>query len=1001
MGRGRPLLSLVSTDSLLVRVVGRRPFAAFAAVSFLVVALLAAVNLTSHRALERYVADQIDRVPWDVSVYQTSEVPVAAEVREAITKTEGVTRVEDIHFLRTVLPEGIFPEVDGQSFRTPWLSMLSASDSNLLPPDIRPRGDGAILVLVGSRAQMGEAYLHLQNRKRFDVRADLTPEGEVAGGHSHDGSEAVADKSHLHNVLVFRVPLERTVRIDSNELNRWFLDKTSSPTLVPELGAILVVPDRRTLLSTFDSLSRGIVSHDEGVDAHANTGDYFPEIIHLAAVDRGRMISGWDIGGSLARLDALSTTLRDVVRAKSYSAAVDNTSAVLLGRMASIARQIDLIGLLVALPLLWMAWILMASLSNLLLLNERRKLGLLRLRGTPAASIRRVLLAVIAAAGIVGGLAGAAVGTVLPALGYRAGPLPWAELLGVQKPLYLLIFLAVGVAMALLVSLRFVNHASTISPLEASGRASASEASFGRIRFGWAQALALAVGGVKIAGWIVGWSALRAIDAPWAQALDRALDFVSFPLFVYGAGTLLASRARWMSLALAPIVFALSGKLAPFTLKHLAMRHHRLAAFLLIVAMMASVSLYPGVMTAVFDDKIERGAETQLGAAVQFSLDAPTLVPGLKLIEGGFRERYGALREAVGKTLEPLRARPEVDRVEFVVEGLADGLYMPGYGFSGVPVYFVDSAERYLATVPHESSLGASAPFTEVIRSTDENQVLVSRPVHLFYKRDPGMRMPVGRNVDKSMQVVTVGGVLHYLPGMPLKTVNDRQSFVAARVDYLNHLFGANAYLVGAGDNPWFNNLDVLLPRAVAVVRPRPGVTPATLHEVVRTAMPVAPIEIRDVAEETARLGSDMYIYLARQNFEIYLIGGLLLSIIGIVAVALSNHAEDRRTLALLRIRGCGPRALLAFSAPGLFAPSLVGLVLGALVALVVGFGITRLVWELRQILTILNLLPSHLAVSWQTAEVALLLIVMLLAIAYGFSRWIFRRSARESLLEN
>lgn len=983
---------------MLVRVVGRRPFAAFAAVSFLVVALLAAVNLTSHRALERYVADQIERVPWDVSVYQTAEVPVAAEVRDTIAKADGVTRVEDIHFLRTAVPEGVSPEVDGQPFRTPWLSMLSASDRNLLPPDIRPQGDGAILVLVGSRAQMGDAYLHLQNRTRFGVRADLTPEGEVASAHSHDGSQ---DRPHLHRVPVFEVPLERTVRIDSNELNRWFLDKTSSPTLVPELGAILVVPNRPSLLTTFDSLSRGIVAHDDGPDAHANTGDYFPEIIHLAALDRARLITGWDVAGSLARLETISTTMRAAVRAKSYSAAVDNTSAVLLSRMAGIARQIDLIGLLVALPLLWMAWILMASLSNLLLLNERRKLGLLRLRGTPAAAIRRVLLLVIATAGIVGGGAGAVVGTVLPAFGYRAGPLPWSELLGVQKPLYLAIFLVVGVAMALLVSLRFVNHAATISPLEASGRATASEAGFGRIRFGLAQALALVVGALKIAGWITGSSALRMIDAPWAQALDRALDFVSFPLFVYGAGTLLASRARWMSLALAPVVFALSGRLAPFTLRHLAMRHHRLAAFLLIVAMMASVSLYPGVMTAVFDDKIERAAETQLGGAVQFSLDAPTLVPGLRLIEGGFRERYAALRDAVGQALAPLRARPEVEGVEFLVEGLADGLFMPGYGFSGVPVYFVDSPERYLATVPREPSLGASAPFTDVIRSTDDNQVLVSRPVHEFYRRDPGMRMPVGRNLDKTMQTATVGGVLHYLPGMPLKTVNDRQSFVAARVDYLNHLFGFNAYLVGASDNPWFNSLDVLLPRVVAVVRPRPGVSPSALREIVRTALPVAPIEIRDVNDETARLGSDMYIYLARQNFEIYLIGGLLLSIIGIVAVALSNHAEDRRVLALLRIRGCGPRGLLAFSAPGLFAPSLVGLVLGAAVALVVGFGITRLVWELRQILTVLNLLPSRLAVSWQTVEVALLLIAVLLAIAYGFSRWMFRRSAREGLLES
>jgi hypothetical protein len=78
---------------LLVRVLGRRPFLAFGFVSLLTVALLAAVNLTSHRALERYVADQISRVPWDVSVYQTAEVPVAAEVRKLIAQQDGIIRV--------------------------------------------------------------------------------------------------------------------------------------------------------------------------------------------------------------------------------------------------------------------------------------------------------------------------------------------------------------------------------------------------------------------------------------------------------------------------------------------------------------------------------------------------------------------------------------------------------------------------------------------------------------------------------------------------------------------------------------------------------------------------------------------------------------------------------------------------------------------------------------------------------------------------------------------
>jgi hypothetical protein len=967
--------------------------------------LLAAVNLTSHRALERYVADQISRVPWDVSVYQTAEVPVAAEVRKLIAQQDGITRVEELVFLRTVLPEAISPMVDGEQLRTPWLSVLSASAPDLLPPDMRPRGNGAILVLVGSRAQMGDAYLHLQNRKEFQLRAMVGPEGAV-GGHSHAHEHAEGAAPHSggeQHVEVFSVPLERTVRVDRNELNRWFLDKTSSPTLIPELGGILVVPYDRDLMAKFDALSRGIIDHDddESPDFHVNTGDYFPEIVHLAALDRPHLISGWDVGDSLTRLQAISAELKGTVKGTSYSAAVDNTSAVLLDRMAVIAHQIDLIGLLVSLPLLWMAWILMVNLSGLLLLNERRKLGLLRLRGTPASAIRTALLLTIAIAALLGGLIGSVLGTLLPALAYEEGALPWNLLMGVQRPEILLLFLFVGTGMALLVSRRFIRYAAAISPLEASGRVVASEATATHVRFGILQAAALIVGAVKIAGWIGGFSVIRLIHQPWAVPLDRALDFVSFPLFVYGCGTLLAANRRVLTAVLSPIVHLVSGRLATYSLKHLGTRQHRMAAFLLIVAMMASLSLYPGVMTAVFDDKIERGAETQLGAAVQFSLDAPTLVPGLRLIEGGLTERYAAIRGETDKALAKLRQRPEVAGLDYIVEGLVDGLYMPGYGFSGVPIFFVNDPDSYLRVARHESTLGATAPFAELIARTKDNEILVSQAIQGFYKRDIGTRMPVGRNLDKSMQTARLGGAVYYLPGMPTKTVNDRQSFVAARVDYLNHLFGFNAYLVSAADNPWLSKMDVLIPRVVAIVRPAPGVSIATLREVVRTSLPNEPLEIRDTDQEVSRLGSDMYIYLARQNFQIYLIGGLLLAIIGIFAIALSNYAEDRRTLALLRIRGCGPRDLLRFSAPGLFAPSVIGLLLGAAVAVVVGFGITRLVWELRAILTVLSLLPSHLAFSRQTAEVAGMLVVLLLFLAFVFSRWVFRRSAREGLRES
>jgi hypothetical protein len=57
-----------SSAALMARNAGDRP------------AVLAAVNVTSRHAMQRYVDDQVTRVPWDVSVYQTADVPQAGKV---------------------------------------------------------------------------------------------------------------------------------------------------------------------------------------------------------------------------------------------------------------------------------------------------------------------------------------------------------------------------------------------------------------------------------------------------------------------------------------------------------------------------------------------------------------------------------------------------------------------------------------------------------------------------------------------------------------------------------------------------------------------------------------------------------------------------------------------------------------------------------------------------------------------------------------------------------
>ncbi len=978
-------MSRSSHLAYLIRILGLRAALGFGAVTLAIVFLLAAVQIASRYALKEYVEDQLGRVAWDLSVYQTSDLPLAGDVRSALAGIENVTETQNIFFLRTAVPASTLAYVDGLPLRSPWLSVLSVTDIDMLPSDIRPAAGRAVLVLVGSKAQMGDAFLQLQNKRRFQLKIEKGP----------------------HSAQVFDAALERTVRIDRNELNRWFMDQTSSPTLVPELGVILVAPYDPKMLRAFDAVSRGLKhSHNDeedkpgADDIHAEAGEYFPDIVHLARVNRAALVSGWDVEASHARLQALGEKLRGAAQQVSFRVGLDNTSGVLFERMSQTARLVGLVSLLAALPLLLMTWVLLANLSALLLLSERRKLGLLRLRGVPGEAMGRSLLIAIGAGGTLGGVAGAAAGTLLPIRFYAGGWLPWELLLKVQNPGWLLLCVVIGVGLSLWVARRLVRYVATISPLEASGRIASSEAQSAAVRFGVWQAIVLLLAAVKVAGWVLGGSFADAGSPAWLRAVDRALDFIAFPFFVYGATMLVASRSAWLSALLRPLTWLFGGRLREASLQHMATRRHRVSGLLLIVALLASLSLYPTVMTAVFDNKTQRAALVQLGAPLQVTLNTPDLVPAAALARGGLKERYALIAGELRRLAERLGALPEVQSVSTLAEGLIDGLYMPGSGFSSIPLYLVEDPAAYLKSVYHEEALGQSAPFTRLIGELGADRLLSSSALAGFMQRPVGGAMPAGRDTGGALVQGTHGGVLHLIPGMPLAAVKDRDSFLGARVDYLNYLFDNRAYLVSAARNPNLAALDALVPRVVLSIAPKPGVAPAELRRAVLSALPVEPLQVRELDEEVARLGSDMYIFLARRNVQIYLLGGMLMALIGIVAVALSNYAEDRRTLALLRIRGCGPRELLQFLAAGLSAPAAAGLAFGAATALLVGYGITNLVWRLRELRTLMMYLKTQLAVSMQTAWVGAFLILSVVAVLALFSRWMFRRTAREALSE-
>ncbi len=401
----------------LLTILGRRTMLTFGLVTFLVGALLATVNITSRYALKVYVDDQLKRHPLGsrrLSAGCDQRRSDAAGLRREDAGHDA--RSEALAFLRARFPEGgeVEAQVDHKPFTTPWLCVLAASDPSILPPALgfalsknKSNSErGAVLALVGPEYAMGKAFLALQGAKDFTLQVH------------------VADQPHF----LFNTPLQSVVRLDRDDLNRWLMDQTGSVSYMPvhrrdpadavRVGrAHQVRPGGDGVRARRNARRR---QHEEA--GHIQEAEYAPEMVYVARIDRPNLMSGWDIPGSLARVRAINTRLQHgavetaPAPKKIFTGQPEHThDAGEVGdddakfgpdqlrrgqhdggaagqRMQNIARLIGVVSLLVALPLLWMAWVLAANLAGLLMLNERRTLGLMRLRGISGQLMGRALL---------------------------------------------------------------------------------------------------------------------------------------------------------------------------------------------------------------------------------------------------------------------------------------------------------------------------------------------------------------------------------------------------------------------------------------------------------------------------------------------------------------------------------------------------------------------------------------------------------------------------------
>src|SRR5262249_38969007 len=200
---------------------------------------------------------------------------------------------------------------------------------------------------------------------------------------------------------------------------------------------------------------------------------------------------------------------------------------------------------------------------------------------------------------------------------------------------------------------------------------------------------------------------------------------LGLPLFLYGIATLLASNRERIQRVMAPVLTPIGGALGPFALRHMSAKPHRTVAFLLIVALMSSVSLYPIITSRSFEDKALRGAAVQLGTDWQVLFNAPDLVD-VDRLNGPASTQFAAIRPEIARLLANYRGVAGVRDATFMVEAVLPSFYLPGYGLRGVPVYLLADVNAYRQRVYSEPRVGLSADFDDIVADAASGGVAVS-----------------------------------------------------------------------------------------------------------------------------------------------------------------------------------------------------------------------------------------------------------------------------------
>jgi len=340
--------------------------------------------------------------------------------------------------------------------------------------------------------------------------------------------------------------------------------------------------------------------------------------VALITLDRARIINPWDIQGSLHRLTEIYEQLNGEGARYFYTPYI-HIADVLDFISSQVSAEIKTSTLLVSIPVFFTAWYLGSTVSDIVMAQRRREIGLLFTRGLTHRQILLIFLFEALIVSVFAGLAGIILGALIVPLAIPG--LSVLQVLVSISPVTLGASMLFSVALALLAVYRPSKRATEIEVVDALREYRPEEEKLGS----WLEPLiAASLGAYKLVMLIMGISVesyrpessdmvTQILFSTW-WGMDYLLSFIWTILLFWGVTKLFLMYVPWFQEFFARIAGALAGDASRILALSSRRNLKRTAASTFMAALIIGYGVTVIGNAASSNDFIERAVKVSVGA---------------------------------------------------------------------------------------------------------------------------------------------------------------------------------------------------------------------------------------------------------------------------------------------------------------------------------------------------------------------------------------------------